>query len=140
MTHLDAAEMINDAERVTGLTDWDGDAFRQPFSILINSINEEAELHELGFARAHQYLSLRLEQRLRMVQDRKRRPEISNQVIDRPIFVVGLPRAGTTYLHTLISRNPATLAPLHWQLLAPSPPPNDRSIDHTTSIPALGLL
>jgi Sulfotransferase family len=134
MTHLDATEMINDAERVTGLTDWDGHAFRQPFSILINSINEEAGLHELGFARAHQYLSLRLEQRLRMVEDRKRRPEISNQVIDRPIFVVGLPRAGTAYLHTLISRNPATLAPLHWQLLLPSPPPNDRSIDHTASI------
>lgn len=134
MSLLDAAAMIKEAERVTGLKDWDGDSFKHPFSVLINSINTEAGLHELGVARARQYLSARLEQRLRMVQDRKLRPTIASQVIDRPIFIVGLPRAGTTYLHTLISRNPATLAALHWQLLLPSPPPNDPSIDHGESI------
>src|ERR1700719_4411234 len=99
MIQLDAEDMIKDAELATRLTDWDGDAFRGPFSILIDSINNEAGLHELGRERALQWLNLRLEQRLRMVDDRKRRPEIAAQVIDRPVFILGLPRAGTTYLH-----------------------------------------
>lgn len=134
MTRLDAAELIRKAEHATGLRDWDGDEFMVPFSILVDALNDEAGLHEQGRLKALQWLSCRLEQRLRLVDDRKRRPEIAAQVIDRPVFVVGLPRAGTTYLHTLLSRDASAVAPLYWQLMLPSPPPNDPAIDHRESI------
>ncbi|TAL03193.1 MAG: sulfotransferase [Rhodospirillaceae bacterium] len=132
--YLNSQELIEAAERKTSLADWDGEEFRRPFGILVDAINEEAGLHPLGRARAHQWLQLRLEQRLRMVEDRKRRSEICEQQIDRPTFLIGFPRAGTTYLHTLLSLDPATIAPLFWQLSLPSPPPNDPACDQSGSI------
>jgi len=133
---LDADRMIATAVAATGLHDWGGEEFRAPFSSLVRALNEEAALNEVGRARAHHWLQLRLEQRLRMVEDRRRRPEISRQVIDRPVFVTGLPRAGTTYLHALLATDPANLAPRLWQLLRPSPLANDPALDHSAQIHA----
>ena len=46
--------------------------------------------------------------------------------------MIGLPRAGTTFLHSLLSQDPAHRSPATWEMRAPSPPPeeatyNDRS-------------
>jgi hypothetical protein len=101
-----------------------------PLSVLVASINDEAGVHDLGRERAHQWLLSRLEQRLRLVDDRGRWPGIAAQAIDRPVFLMGFPRAGTTYLHTLLSVDPATIAPLYWQLTQPSPSPNDPNVNH----------
>lgn len=130
MEPLSAEQMCRDAERATGLSDWGGDAFRGPFDQLIRALNEEASLHEQGRQRVVQWLGLRLEQRLKLFEDRKRIPAIAQQAIERPVFVAGLPRAGTTLLHSLLATDPANIAPLHWQMLMPSPPPNDPTIDH----------
>jgi len=40
----------------------------------------------------------------------------------RPVFVLGLPRTGTTLLHALLASVPGHRAPLLWELLAPCPP------------------
>lgn len=134
---LDAAAMLAEAERNTGLTDWGGDEFRHPFEVLVRSINDDAQLHAQGHARTRQWLMLRLEQRLRMFDDRKRIPAIAAQNIEKPIFMTGMARAGTTYLHSLVGCDPANLMPLHWQMNMPSPPPNDPAIDHAPAIRAM---
>lgn len=134
MDKLDAAEMLAAAEQTTGLTDWGEDEFREPFELLVWSINEEASLNEIGLVRARNRLQQRLCQRLKLFEDRKRRPEIAAQKIERPIFVAGMPRAGTTYTHALLGADPANVAPLGWQLTVPSPPPNDPAIDHEPAI------
>ena len=134
---LDAAQMIAEAERNTGLEDWGGDEFRDPFELLIRALNNEAELHELGYRRTRQWLMLRLEQRLKMFDDRKRNPALAKQVIDRPIFMTGMGRAGTTYLNSLLGCDPANIETLHWQIMFSSPPPNDPSIDHAATIKAM---
>jgi hypothetical protein len=131
---FDEARLIAEAERETGLSDWGGARFRRPFGILVRALNEEAGLNPIGRERARQWLALRLSQRLRMIEDRKRRPEIAAQTIDRPVFLVGFPRAGTTYLHTLLSLDPGNISPLYWQINRPSPPPNDPAIDHRAAI------
>ena len=41
----------------------------------------------------------------------------------RPVFVVGLPRTGTTWLHALLASAPGHRAPLLWELLDPCPQP-----------------
>lgn len=38
-----------------------------------------------------------------------------------PVFVMGLPRTGTTFIHRLLSLDPKVRAPLLWELLAPVP-------------------
>ena len=64
-----------------------------------------------------------LARRLKMMLDRERFPGIAGEKIERPIFIVGYPRAGTTLLHSLLAEDPEVLAPLGWHMYSPSPPP-----------------
>ena len=59
--------------------------------------------------------------------DRKAHPEIADVVIDRPVFILGLPRCGTSILHALIGADPQVRTPLQWEVAAPSPPPEAAS-------------
>src|ERR1700693_5289820 len=108
---LNAAQMLTDAERETGLHDWGGDEFREPFAVLIHSLNTEAQLHEQGSAIARRHLHDVLCGRLRLAEDRKRYPGISAEEIKAPIFVIGLPRSGTTFMHALLAQDPRTASP-----------------------------
>ena len=58
-----------------------------------------------------------------IVADRAAHPEIAQVAIDRPVFILGLPRCGTSILHALIGADPAVRTPLQWEVAAPSPPP-----------------
>lgn len=58
-----------------------------------------------------------------IVADRAAHPEIAEVGIDRPVFILGLPRCGTSILHALIGADPAVRTPLQWEVAAPSPPP-----------------
>lgn len=44
-----------------------------------------------------------------------------NNPIRKPIFIIGLPRTGTTFLQRLLSLDPANTAPLTWELMDPVP-------------------
>jgi hypothetical protein len=127
-------ELMDEAERETRLSDWGDDHFLQPFELLIDSLNQEAELTEIGRQRSQLHLANLLAYRLRLVADRKLRPEIARQHIDKPVFMSGMPRSGTSYLNALLARDPDIVAPLHWQMWCPSPPPNDPAIDHRPQI------
>lgn len=126
---LPSAEiMLADAERATGLSDWGGPdlfepAFRTLFASMRDSILNDAHLTARGLDGAELRLRDMAETRLRVVEDRKCRPEIAAQRIVAPIIILGLPRAGSTFLHNLLAQDPANRAPLSWEMLYPSPPP-----------------
>ncbi len=61
--------------------------------------------------------------RLRMLLDRQRYPGIAAERIERPVFIIGFPRSGTTLLHTLLAEDPEALKLQSWHLHSPSPPP-----------------
>jgi len=60
--------------------------------------------------------------RLQMERDRKLYPDISRQEIRQPVFILGLPRSGTSVLHRLLAADPRHRAPLMWEVRSPSPP------------------
>ena len=64
-----------------------------------------------------------MENRLGMVDLLRRHPEIEEQPIDRPLFVVGPPRSGTTIFHDLLAMDPDNRVPLSWEASYPLPPP-----------------
>jgi hypothetical protein len=132
--HFDMAAMMSHAERTTGLSDWGDDDFRAPLSILLNALNEEAKLDTRGWARTKHHLDNVLAYRLRVFDDCKRYPGIAEQEIRRPLFITGLPRAGTSYLNAMLACDPKNLTPRHWQMWCPSPPANDPSMDHSVQI------
>lgn len=131
---LDWQALIAQAEHDCGLSDWGGRAFEAPFACLVQSLEDEAELSELGLERAREWLAARLAMRLRIVADRTRDPGIAREAIDRPVFITGMPRSGTTFLHALLSRNLPAIAPAWWQMLTPSPPPNVAGTDRAAGI------
>jgi len=61
--------------------------------------------------------------RLKLAFDRQRHPQIAEEKIERPIFVVGFARSGTTLIHSLLAEDPAALSPQSWHMYSPSPPP-----------------
>lgn len=64
-----------------------------------------------------------------IVADRTVHPEIAEVEIDRPVFILGLPRCGTSILHALIGADPQVRTPLQWEVAAPSPPPDAATFD-----------
>jgi len=66
--------------------------------------------------------------RLRLAADRRRLPGIAQERIERPIFVIGFARTGTTLIHSLLAEDPAARAPLWWHTHAPSPPPGEVAV------------
>jgi hypothetical protein len=70
-----------------------------------------------------------------MQRDRQLYPEISRQEIREPLFIVGLPRSGTSVLHRLLAADPEHRCPLMWEVRSPSPPTRageKRRIQHAT--------
>ena len=123
MIPLDDRQMIADAERATGLSDWGGDDFREPLRVLVAALVGEAQLHEQGARIAQRHLHDVLCGRLKMADDRERFPGIAAEAITKPVFVIGLPRSGTTFLHNLLTQDPHSRSPLTWEIMFPSPPP-----------------
>jgi hypothetical protein len=120
---LDADELLETAQRATGLGDFGGDEFRTPYRIFLRACEDEARLHPLGRMLVRGDVLTWLSNRLRLEDARKRDPAIAAQRIERPIFITGLPRTGTTILHELLMQDPANRVPLHWEVRFPCPAP-----------------
>jgi hypothetical protein len=58
---------------------------------------------------------------LRLRDEEKRAPEILAETIREPIFILGLPRSGTTFLHNLLGHDQANRVPRCWQTVYPYP-------------------
>jgi len=54
-------------------------------------------------------------------------PEIGEAAIRQPVFVIGLPRTGTSILHELLAQDPANRVPMTWEVMHPWPPPERAS-------------
>jgi len=119
---LDANELIARAQRRTDLVDFGCTPFEEPLQKLLRACREEAELSLFGrFATRWDAVRF-LSNLLRLREEERRAPKILEQRVDRPIFIAGLPRSGTTFLHSLLAQDPTNLVPRVWQLIHPYPP------------------
>ena len=124
---LDETTLLNKACAQTGLDDFGDDSFREALQVLLRAYETEAELSFVGRICVREDSVRLLNNRLRLVADRRRHPGIAAEVIRRPLFITGLPRSGTTFLHALLAQDPAHRAPQVWEVMHPSPPPEKAS-------------
>jgi hypothetical protein len=120
---LDLETLLAKAESTTGLSDFGDEFFRGALSRLITAFEEEASLTALGRMVARGDLLRLLGNRLRMTDTLRRHPEIEAGSVRAPIFILGLPRTGTTILHELLAQDPANRVPMTWEVMVPWPPP-----------------
>ncbi|ACK73717.1 conserved hypothetical protein (plasmid) [Gloeothece citriformis PCC 7424] len=121
---LEKDSLLESAQRLTGLEDFGDEWFLTPLQILLKSLEKEAQLNYMGRFLFRLALERLLVSRLRIEEDLKRYPEITEVPIQRPLFILGLPRSGTTYLHNLLSQDPQSRWLHLWELINPSPPPD----------------
>ncbi|GFO69809.1 putative sulfotransferase [Geomonas limicola] len=124
---LDPDYLVEKSCRLTGLTDFGEPDFSTPFRILMRSFVEDARLNLLGRITVATEMLRVLSNRLRMTRDLNQFPGIAAERIVRPMFITGLPRSGTTFLHALLAQDPACRAPQVWEAMHPSPPPETAS-------------
>lgn len=120
---LNAERLQRRARRSTGLSDFGDARFEAPLRLLLESFEHDAGLTQLGRIIARNDILRLLENRLRIVEAHKRNPELGNIPVQRPWFIIGLPRTGTTILHALLAQDPANRVPMTWEVMHPWPPP-----------------
>jgi hypothetical protein len=52
-------------------------------------------------------------------------PALASAPVAAPIFILGLPRSGTSFLHALLAEDPNNLVPRNWQTIYPAPRDQD---------------
>ncbi len=123
-------ELEDGARAATGLDDFGSTYYREGLERTVNALNTEADLNELGKVIQHATISNALIQRLRVEDTYERHPEIDDEVVGGPVFVIGLPRTGTTALSQLVASDPQFRSLRLWESQACTPPP-EAATQHT---------
>lgn len=133
---LRAEDLVAEAVAATGLEDFGGDSFRDGLARLTDALAAEADLHELGQAILAMRLRSLLVNRLRIEATYAAHPEIGDQEVPAPLFIVGLPRTGTTALSNLLAADPQIRSLRLWESSDPVPPPEAATEDSDPRIAA----
>jgi hypothetical protein len=118
---LDADSLIAQARRRSGLVRFDDEAFREPLARLLDAIKREARLTAIGRVITRTRLVGILQNRLRAQALFEQHPEILDEKVEAPVFIVGLQRTGTTMLQRLLAADPGMRALASWEALNPAP-------------------
>lgn len=121
--NLQPESLMATARRRSGLHDLGDPEFENRLTRLCESLETEAQLHAIGRLMARENLIRILVNRLRILDAQKRHPEIDEQPIRAPIFVVGLQRTGTTLLLRLLASDPELRYLASWEAINPAPMP-----------------
>jgi hypothetical protein len=125
VTSLAASEeaLLDAAREATGLDDFGGGAWRDHFRTLLRCYDAESRLTESGLGMVQGEITGALCARLACEAAWKRDPALLRTEVRRPLFVLGLPRSGTTALHWLLAQDPANQVLEYWIAGAPRPRP-----------------
>ena len=128
MSGIDPAALIAAASAQTGLSDFGGDSFREGLGVYCQSVSTEAQLNPLGQMVLPAAILAALTNRLRVTDWLNNHSEIAAERIEAPFVVVGLFRAGTTFLSYLLEKDPGNRPLLRWEAGASVPPPDPATL------------
>ncbi|MDE8651109.1 sulfotransferase [Novosphingobium sp. H3SJ31-1] len=120
---MTADDVIEAASRQTGLTDIGDPAIREGLELLCRAYGEEAHFTARGLEMANADLVTQMANRMKVEDWLSRHPELLERPVEKPLFVFGLPRTGTTLLINLLHADPARRSFLRWEAYDPVPPP-----------------
>jgi hypothetical protein len=120
---IDALRLLAAARQQTGLQDLGDDSILAGLNCLVDALNSEARLTARGEKSVETALTNTLMNRLRVEDYLAHHPKLLTRPVERPMFVFGLPRTGTTLTINLLSKDPARRCLLRWEAFDSVPPP-----------------
>ncbi|MFT4025308.1 MAG: sulfotransferase [Novosphingobium sp.] len=115
-------QVIAAASAQTGLSDIGDPSCLDGLQRLLDSYASEARFTERGSQMAHGDLVSYMATRMRIEGWLKDHPELLDVPVEKPLFVFGLPRTGTTLAINLLASDPARRSFLRWEIQEPTPP------------------
>ena len=108
--------------------------FREGLERLVHGLETHARLTTFGRLAARGTVQRSADSRSKVERTLTEHPEIANESIRAPVFIVGMPRSGTTILHALLHLDRNHRAPLSWECLLPAPAPRPEDHDDNDRI------
>src|SRR5262245_62114722 len=137
MPSLEIDSLLAEAgRRAGGRSDLGEGQFLLGLERLVDSLEREARLNPIGRLIARERILNSVKNRLDYVGDRELHPESSKERFEKPLIVVGMPRTGSTILHDILAQDPESRAPLTWEVMFPSPPPEPATFETDPRIAA----
>lgn len=124
--------MIARAVGRTGLSDFGDAPFLEPLRIFLDSCARESGLSLFGRLATEWDIVRFLTNLLRLRAAELADSSIALRRVEAPIFITGLPRSGTTFLHQLMMLDPDNRCPMVWETIFPSA--DDGNANHRRSI------
>jgi len=122
---LNADAFVEQAMKNTGIDAFDSESYREGLQVFVDDFNRgigQGIFTDGGIERAASDSITYLSNRLRVAEYLRQNPELTSRKIERPVFVMGIPRTGTTLLSNLLAADPARRSPLEWEIEEPVPP------------------
>ena len=122
---LSADALIEQAMKDTGIEAFDAETYREGLDVFVEDFNDGIAVGrytDSGIARARADTLHYLRTRLKVADHLKQNPELLERKIERPVFVMGMARTGTTLMSNLLAADPNRRSPLTWEIDDPVPP------------------
>ena len=116
---LHSEAIINEAWKNSGLQDFGDEDFISRLDILMKSVSNDDGLAGIGKLGIFNDQVRYLENRLKFQKFKKKFPEYQDEIISKPIIIIGLPRSGTTHLLNLIASDSRLKSLPYWESLRP---------------------
>jgi len=123
MSQLTVDTVAQRAQALTDVQDPDPTHFADNLAAVVDCMNGESELTDAGVEMAVGMLAVAMRNRIEVDRYVADEPAVEDTSIDRPIFLTGLPRSGTTYFQYLFDLDPDLRMMRTWEGERPAPPP-----------------
>ena len=117
-----ADDVFKLAAQRTGVTEIDSDSWRDGLTLIVDEVNNSPAFTPFGRERVLNDATDALGRRMQVHDYIQAHPEVLDAPVERPLFVLGMPRTGTTVISYLLDQDPGRRSLLHWQCVHPIPP------------------
>ncbi|MBV9841030.1 MAG: sulfotransferase [Sphingomonadaceae bacterium] len=125
---LDTASIVASAETASGTFGLVDEALRARVDALAAGFRTNAHASTTQRTATRRQIVKLLARRLGIARDVAAHPEILDERIADPVFIIGFPRTGTSIQQALLAADPANRGIEAWRVHEPSPPPGERPV------------
>lgn len=120
---MKAEAIVQRARETAGLEKFDSMSFMEGLEIAADAVDANPLRTDAGRQFLEQLFVRNLATRLKVADYAARNPEVRAEKIVRPVFIMGMPRTGTTMVSYLLGADHARRSLLRWEVAEPVPPP-----------------